>query len=402
MSSFSRLLQDGRCREDLRQFVWFGVGYVVVLALGYLLLRQINLSLTVEEMGRFSFAVSTVGLTVSVLYMAPVQAYLRFHDVHRISPALRRSLLPVFASAAVGVAAILWWRTGSWCALLYAGVPFFYERVHVFRAQMRVLAVNVLKIVELGIPILGLLLWRGEPTAVVVLALYGCGYLSAFFFPLRLRAAEAPSCGVLAKFLVPVAFTTVVAMMIEHLTVVVAKMMFGYEEAAQIGVAARNLIFVRALFQFFQMFYPVVYFREMKAGRRAVVRLYRSALLAVSVLYVTALAVGAPLVYVLTGAEKYVGSSAVFSMLSVAALCDFAFETFALFFQHEIRTWKTTVVRVWFLVVLCAGLSAVPRLMSVTDFPPASLFAGAVLAASLLSSGPGLVWASVQERRSRT
>lgn len=400
MNPFSRLLRDGRCREDLRQFVWFGVGYVVVLALGYLLLRRINLSLSVGEMGRFSFAVSTVGLTVSVLYMAPVQAYLRFHDVHRVSPALRRSLLPVFAAAAVGVAAVLWWRTGSWFALLYAGMPFFYERVYVFRAQMRVLAVNTLKIVELGIPIAGLVLWRGEASAALVLALYGCGYLSAFLFPLKLAEAEHPTRGVLVRFLVPVAFTTVVAMMIEHLTVVAAKMMFGYEEAAQIGVAARNLIFVRALFQLFQMFYPVVYFREMKAGRRSVVRLYRSALLAVSVLYVGALAVGAPLVYALTGAEKYVGSSVVFSMLAFAALCDFAFETFALFFQFEIRTWKTTVVRVWFLVALCAGLAAVPQVRSLTDVPPVSLFAGAVLAASLLSSVPGLVWALVQERRS--
>ena len=52
MRRLTDLFNKGRCREDFRQFVWFAVGYCAVLVLGYLVLRQINLTLSKEEMGR--------------------------------------------------------------------------------------------------------------------------------------------------------------------------------------------------------------------------------------------------------------------------------------------------------------------------------------------------------------
>lgn len=391
---------NGRCREDLREIAWFGLGYGVVLALGYLLLRQINLTLSVEEMGRFSYLVGLVGLFASIFYLATSQAYPRFHDNHQVAPLLHRDLSYVYVFAALIVALVLGFKTHSWRALLYAAIPFFFERVYIFRAQMRAGAVNLLKMAELAIP-LGILIARpafnGEAvSAETVLAAYGLGYLVAFLFPLRLKPCASPARSVLVKFLVPIGLTTLVAVMIEHLTVIATKTLLGYEAAAEMGVAARNLIFIRALFQFFQMFYPVIYFREMKAGRYRVVSLYRTAIFVSAAGFVALMFWGSPLLYRFTGAARYAASANVFSLLAFAALFDFLFDTAALSFQYEIKTWKTTLVRTAFLLILLGGFGWLSLRASGsirTDY-----FAWVVFSASALSSLPGLFWALFEER----
>ena len=50
---------------------------------------------------------------------------------------------------------------------------------------------------------------------------------------------------IVAKFLLPIVFTSLVAALVENLSVVMTKAVLGYEAAAQMGVAARNLIFIR-------------------------------------------------------------------------------------------------------------------------------------------------------------
>ena len=47
----SGLFREGRVRDDFRQFLLFAFGYGIVLVLGYLVLRKINLTLSTEEMG---------------------------------------------------------------------------------------------------------------------------------------------------------------------------------------------------------------------------------------------------------------------------------------------------------------------------------------------------------------
>ena len=439
LSKLRELFGQGRCREDLRQLIWFGVGYAVVLVLGYLLMRQINLSLSVEEMGRFSYTMSLVGAIAAVFYQAPALAYLRFHDNHAVSPELRRRLLPIFVFATVAAGVVLWWRTHSLFALAFAFIAPFFERMYVCRAQMRVGAVNFLKIAEMAVPFLALLLLSAPPSSLpaplssllsalsspsslsapscsllsalsspsslsplpsslspspssFVLGLYGLGYATCFFFPLRLKKCEAPSGGVLARFLVPILLPTLVAVLIENLTVIATKAYLGYEAAAQMGVAARNLIFIKALFQFFQMFYPVIYFREMKLGRFGIVRLYRAIIVVSAVGFVALMTLFAPLLYSLTGAKAYVGTSGVFVVLAVATLLDFLFDVFALYFQYEIKTWKTTLVKTVFLIVLASGVLLVSN-------PSLTTLVGVVLAASLASSLPGLFWAYSQERQ---
>ena len=251
-------MADARHREDFRQFVCFALGYGAVLVLGYLLLRQINLTLAEVEMGRFSYIAGLVGIVMPILY---------------------------------------------------------------------------------------------------------------------------------------------VAALIENLTVVMTKSLLGYEAAAQMGVAARNLIFIKALFSLLQMFYPVVYFREMKLGHYGTVRIYRAFILAVALGCVGLMVAFAPLLYWVTGASAYIGSSSVFTILAVAFALDFVFETYGLYFQHEIRTWKATVVKSIFLVVLL-GEYCILRFSSLIPHPSYLVaLAWSVFIASAASAITGIVWAIAAERK---
>jgi len=393
---------SGRRREDVRQFLWFCVGYGAALLLGYLLLRKVNLLLSVEEMGRYSYAMSLVGLTAAVFYQAAPQAYVRFNDNHAVSPLLRRRLVPVFAASSFAVAIAVWTVTREWYAMLYAAIPFFFERMSVLRSQMRIGAVNMLKVSELAVPFLALsalsLLPSSAafaPSAALVLAVYGLGYATCFLFPMRLRECDCPSAGKLSAFLVPVTCTMAVATAIDNLTVVATKSLAGYEAAAQIGVAVRNLMFARALFSLFQMFYPVVYFREMKRCNYGTVRIYRVFIVAVAAAFVLCTVVFSPLLYEITGAGAYIASRRAFAMLSVAALLDFVFDVFALYFQHEIKTWKATLTKSAFLVAMVAGIVCVRKSATV------DMMALLVLLSSAASSIPGTLWAAIAERKLR-
>ena len=397
-----RFASDSRCREDARQFCLFAAGYGVVLVLGYLLLRKINLSLSVEEMGRFSVATSVVNVAMPLLYLGAPQAYLRFHDGHRISAGLRKLLFPLFAISSSGIAVIVYLTVGSPLALLYAAVPFFTERLHIFRSQMRTGAVNALKIAEIGIPLAGLCALTSFASADAgwVMALYGAGYLASFLFPLHLNpAAESPRAGTVFRFLVPFVMTTMVALLIENLTVLMARSLLGYEAAAQMGVAARNLIFIKALFSLLQMFYPVVYFREMKLGHFGTVRIYRAFILAVALSCVGLMVAFAPLLYRLTGASAYVGSRGVFMILAAAFALDFVFETFGLYFQYEIRTWKATVVKTIFLAVLLVSYVILRFSPLVPQDSYLVAIAWSVFIASATSAVTGVFWAIVAERK---
>ena len=86
-------------------------------------------------------------------------------------------------------------------------------------------------------------------------------------------------------------------------------------------------------------------------------------------------------------------------ILAVAFALDFVFETYGLYFQHEIRTWKATVVKSIFLVVLLGEYAVLRFSCLVSRASYLSAIAWAVLFASAASAITGIVWSITAERR---
>lgn len=349
--------REERYRTDVKQFVEFGAGYAVVLVLGYFLLRKVNLTLTTDQMGVFSYVSSWVTILAPVLCLAAPQAYLRFHDNHAVSMKLRRFLLPFFAISSVLLAGFVYWKTHSWFAILYALNPVFLERTYLLRSQMQIRSLNLLRTCELLVPLAGLylLLPHVGMDAAWVLGLYGLGYGVAGLF----RARRGPDAdidrAVVLKYLWPLVFTTLVVAFLNNVAVILAKHFLGYEAAGQMGVAVRALLFLRSLTGVFLMFYPMVYFREAKKGNLGVINLYRAVMLLTVGAGAAAFAVFAPFLYRLVGADEYLATVNVFRILLLIEFLNFTFDIFCSYFSFEIKAWKGTLLKLLSLAIL-AGL----------------------------------------------
>ena len=394
------LWHSDRYRTDILQFIEFGIGYFAVLIVGYLLVRKINLSLSDVEMGRFSYVQSIVMIVAPVLYLAAPNAYLRFHEDHCVPTRLRAFLMPFYWFAFVALALLIFFCTRSFVALLYAFFPFFMEKTYFLRAQMEVRKLNILRTLELLLPLVALYAAasRVEPTGDMVLGFYGIGYAVAFLFRARGTGEGEIDRREIVRYLTPIVFTSLLVFVLNNVSVVATKHYWGYEAAGQMGVAVRALLFLRSLSGLFMMFYPMIYFREAKKGNDGIVRLYRNVIILVVAAFSAGLVAFAPLVYRILGAAGYTGTVNVFRILVGAEFLNFLIDVYCLYFSLEIKTWKGTIVKVIAVAVLAAGLGAIPWLHLA---PEAHLpyVAYTVLAAALTSSAIGGVWALCGERR---
>lgn len=394
------LWQEDRYRADIKQFVEFGLGYFVVLVVGYFLMRKINLTLSEEEMGRFSYVSSLIMIVAPVLCLAAPQAYLRFHDDHRISRRLKAFLMPAYCLSAVLSSAIVYFFTKSWLAIAYAAYPFFLERTYCLRAQMETRKLNVLRICEILVPLAMIFALSGrvDITANNVLFFYGVGYGLSLLFGSRRVSDVAFDRRQVLTFLIPLVFTTLLMLVIGNAAVVMAKQFLGYEAAGKMGVAVRSLIFIRSMCTLFLMFYPMTYFREARKGRFGIIRIYRLCCVGCVGVFALVLIVFAPFVYRVLGAEVYADSVGLFRILVASEFANYLIDIYGAYFGLEIKTWKTAAVKGVAFAVLALGFVLLPNL----DLPSANrltAIAWVILAAAAVSSAAGLFWALSGERK---
>ena len=394
------LWHSDRYRTDILQFIEFGLGYFVVLIVGYLLVRKINLSLSDIEMGRFSYVQSIVMIVAPVLYLAAPQAYLRFHEDHCVPTKLRAFLMPFYWFAFAALALLIFFCTRSFVALLYAFFPFFMEKTYFLRAQMEVRKLNILRTLELLLPLVALYVATScmVPTGDMVLGFYGIGYAVAFLFRAHGTGDGEIDRKEVVRFLTPIVFTSLLVYVLSNVSVVVSKHFWGYETAGQMGVAVRALLFLRSLITLFMMFYPMIYFREANKGNVSIVRLYRGVIVFSVALFSLGLVLFAPFIYRILGASDYIDTVNVFRILVLAEFFNFLVDVYCLYFALEIKTWKGTIVKAGSLTILLVGFLVVPylhlsagwRLPFISTVILISAIAGAIL---------GGTWALIGERR---
>lgn len=394
------LWRDERYRTDIKQFVEFGLGYFVVLVVGYFLVRKINLSLSEAEMGKFSYIQSLVMIVAPILYLAAPQAYLRFHNDHRVPIRLRTFLMPFYCFAFLALVLIIFICTHSLVAILYAFFPFFMEKTYFLRVQMQVRRLNILRVLELLLPLISLYVISSyvEPTGNMVLGFYGLGYAVSLLFLARNTGDGEIDRSEVVRYLVPIVFTSLLVYVLSNVSVVVSKHFWGYEAAGQMGVAVRALLFLRSLITLFMMFYPMIYFREANKGNVGIVRLYRGVIVFSVALFSLGLVMFAPFIYRILGASDYIDTVNVFRILVLAEFFNFLVDVYCLYFALEIKTWKGTIVKAGSLAILLVGFFVVPylhlsagwRLPFISTVILISAIAGAIF---------GSIWALFGERR---
>ena len=398
LTRLRELFAQKRYRTDLKQFVEFGFGYGVVLVVGYLLLRKINLSLSAEEMGRFSYVQSLVMTLTPVFSLGANQAYLRFHDDHTISRNLRKLVAQLHWLSAMIVAVIVFGATRSWMALAYAAYPFFLEKTYFLRAQMETWKFNILRILELLVPLSLLYVLPNTNNANLVLMLYGGGFLVSFLFGSKKGNETLIDQRVVLRYLLPMVPTALMTVLTANICVLVTKRYLGYEAAGEMGVAVRALLFTKSLSTLFLMFFPMIYFREMTNCRFGVIKLYRAAMLFIMGGFIISTMVFAPFLYRLLGAGAYLSTIWVFIILSASQFFSFVIDTCCLYFGQEIKTWKNAIIQVLMLSLILIGTFFWKDVAAAAHDKLIS-FAIIVLVSTMIATTVGVVWAMFGERK---
>lgn len=392
------LKSSPRYREDIRQFIEFGIGYAITLVLGYFLMRQINLSLTETEMGKFSFISSLVLILAPVFYISAPQAYLRFHESHQISQKLRQFLMPFYWFSFIGLAVVIFCLTRSYIAWVYALLPFFTEKTYLLRCEMKMRQLNILRSLELLVPLSLIFICGSVKKSVLnsndILLFYGLGYAVSFFFICRLKNAAPIEHKKVITYLIPVIFTGGLVTLLNNIGVLLAKYFLGYEAAGNMGVAARSLIFIRSLTAFFLMFYPMIYFREAEKGNQKIIQIYRFVMLASVGFFTGLLVFFAPIFYRILGASEYLNTVHLFIMLAIAEFMNFGVDVFGIYFGLEIKTWKMTIIKSLSLLILACGIVFI----SFTGITLLKL-TFVLLTAAVISTVICIVWALRSEKK---
>ena len=364
LTTLKTLWNSRQSQRDIKGFLEFGLGYAVTLAVGFLLVRVINQSLSQAEIGKYSFIASLVGVLSPILYFSAPQAYLRFHSDHKISQSLRLFVLPLFYVAVLVLALLIWYFTRSWIAILYAALPLFTEKSYLLRCQMNITKLNILRIVELLLPlvlIITLKFLNHNINANVILCLYGMGYLSSLFFKANELSDGTIDKKKVIKYLGPTVFTAVIGILITNSAVLFTKYFFGYEAAGLVGIANKTLIFINSLYTLFLMFFPMIYMREAEKGNIKIIRQYRNFIMAVVTLACVLFTIFSKQVYWLIGAQKYCEHTGLFIGLLWVTYFNFVADMYWLYFSFEIKTWKSTLLKLFAVLILFSGIGFAPR-----------------------------------------
>lgn len=346
---FKKIFRSSVIRTDISQFAYYLVGYGGVIVFGYILNVLINKTLSLNELGMFSYVQGVVNILSPLLCFSFYNLYLRFHKEHTLSLSLLRFGIPFYLFSLVGCGIVITFITHSVLPVLYAMIVFFTERQYILRVQMQMWSLNMLRLLELFIPIVGLLvayIFKVSVSANVLLFLYGIGFSTAFCFNAKSRTNQDPVVKKnLMRYLVPTVATSFLTYFLLNAGAVLAKYYFNLPGAAQWGVAMRAALIFKSFTALFLLFFPMIYFREAEKSNYRLINIYRCAIIVVAILAALPFIIFPKKFYFLFGAADYYSTSILLSLLIGGELCNFISSLFGLFFDFEIKTWKNTIFK---------------------------------------------------------
>ena len=357
---FGQILNNSTYRNDISQFVYYVIGYGMVLVFSYVLNVLINKILSTDELGMYSYVQGLINILAPVLCLAFYNAYLRFHQDHFLPEALLKFGLPFYLFSVLVCGIVVAVITKSCLAILYAMTVFFVEKQYILRVQMQIWKLNVLRLMELAVPCLFLVCarhWQWEVRASYLFFFYGIGFCSAFLFASKSKTNNNPiRKKEVMWYLIPAVGTSFLTFFLLNAGVLFAKKYYGLPGAAEWGVAARIVMCFKSFTSLFLMFFPMIYFREAEKNHYRIIHFYRMGIVLMAIFVCIPFILFPNFFYWLFGAEKYTDSSILMVLLITAELLNFIAGLYCLFFNFEIKTWKNTILKAVNLILFLVGI----------------------------------------------
>mgnify|MGYP006149760557 CR=1 FL=1 len=316
----------------IKKFSGFFVGTILASSISFIITYIMNYNLSPTNLGQYSFYYNILNLSFPIVSLSLYASYIRFNnkaDFCVFNFIFRRCVLAFFL---LFVGIFIFFEEFKYS--FFAFVIFFQERAYYFRSRQEILKYNILnvssKLIFLLLVLYILLIEKaGYLSGLEYLSFWGVSYfiLFMFFIPFyynnfnlgkntqKLSEVEAKK---IVRFSIMTTLMTVVIWFSAVSDQFLIKYYYNFEAVGEYSVAFRVITLLSLVSGVFLSYYPVMYYKDMKAGVTKNILFFRKAFFITLFFGISILFVFSDYIYILFGAEKYIESISYFKILILA------------------------------------------------------------------------------------
>lgn len=355
MNEFSRL--SFRMKERYgsqlvlytKDFLNFGFNYFITSVIGFIVVYYVNVNLSPEQMGEYSYNKSIFTLLSSVFTLRIFSAYFRF-NTQGVSKLLYKISQYIVVVSVSLLAVVGYFLTHSYIATFYAFIIIFNERTDFFRSIMNVKIVNIVRFLSITTTLLlliAIIYSEYDLTSNLVLFSYGIGYAICVLFRRKntfVDDVDTLPVKNIFKYCLPGFCLVAVDWLISFSGQLFLKELYDYTTVAYFAMAQRSLLVVQLFSGLLLTFWPMLYYREMEAGNFKLVKLIRLCMIALMVFVGVVAILFRTQIYVVLGAAGYIEYSGLFVILVISHVVNTVATFFAAYLGFIIKTYWSLII----------------------------------------------------------
>ncbi|EAQ42177.1 lipopolysaccharide biosynthesis protein [Polaribacter sp. MED152] len=323
-------------------FVIFGLGFFISSFIGLIISILVNKGLPKEELGLFNYNKSVLEFLTYVFTLVMYRSYIRF-NITGLNVSLKSKVKKINYLAFILISLVAYYLTESIFSLFFAFFVFFEERLYLFRSLMLVKKVNFLKITVslITLILISILVFTDHLNPNYIFFCYGIGFFLSLFFKnsnYKKLDTEEIRWKTILLYTLPVLGSMLVKLSLDIVSQYLIKDNFNPLELSKYAIATRVLLSVKVFSSLFMMFFPVIYFREIKKKNGKFINKLRF-LISFSMLIIIAFAIYyRELIYTLMGASKYIEFTNLFSILVVSEFMFVLGGLYGVYLSYALKT----------------------------------------------------------------
>ncbi|QJP34913.1 hypothetical protein F0365_11180 [Nonlabens sp. Ci31] len=330
-------------------FIVFGIGFFMSTGIALCISIIVNKNMTKEELGLYNYNKSLLEFAAYASSLLLYRGYLRF-NITGNNISLFNKVKFVNFIAFVFLEILAYYLTRSYWALLFPFFIFYEERLYFFRSLMIVKKVNFLKISSslLSLSLLLIFLHFNFIEPNFVLFAYGLGFILALLFYFNKKKIkkdfEIITWRKILFYSLPGLGAVIVRLSLDVSSQYLIKSEFDLIELSKYAIATRVLLSIKLFSSLLMMFFPILYFREIKIKNINFINRTRIMSLSLMLLIVILSIIFRNQIYWLMGASDYMEYSYMYSFLVISEFFFVIAGLWGIYLSYALKTHVTLLI----------------------------------------------------------
>ena len=346
---FFKVLLNYTSKEKSRYFLdfnTFSLGFFISFAFALIISIIVNMSMSKEDLAIYNFNKSVIEFVSYILTLVLYRSYLRF-NINGANISIFRKVMRLNFIAFLLLEILTYYLTKSFWALLFPFFIFYEERLYFFRSIMKIKSLNFLKILTSLFTLITviILFFQKSIKPNYLLLSYGIGFFISVFFYKKNRKVVIdldiiPWNKILAYSL-PVVGLIIVRLSLDISSQYLIKLNFDLAQLSIYAIGTRVLLSVKVFSSILMMFFPVIYFREIKKKNNKFINKIRHGLTLIMFSIVVMSIIFSEKIYHIMGASTYIENINVFRLLSISEFIFIVGGFWGIYLSYAIKTYIT-------------------------------------------------------------